>query len=124
MKLGNLDTTSRGLIADLKQLKSHSNESGATIASCQQKISMIEKIVETQNSHIENLQAALKSVMDILEVKHELSTYDEKVKTYRVQAGDSLEKIARIHKTTIKAIKELNDLNSDRIIVGQNIKIP
>jgi LysM repeat protein len=125
MKVGSLDTSSKGLVSDLRQLKTHANDSTATISSVQQKITVIEKVLEIQNHNLENLQAAMHSLMSVLEVKNDIASTDEvKAKSYRVQAGDSLEKIAKIHKTTIKAIKDLNDLNSDRIIVGQNIKIP
>jgi len=124
MKIGSLDTTSKGLISDLRQIKTHANESSSAIGSCQQKIVAIEKIVEVQNQNLENLSAAIKSLMSVLEVKHELTTFDSSSNSYLVLAGDSLEKIARLHKTSIKALKELNDLNSDRIKVGQRIKIP
>ena len=125
MKIGSLDTASKGLISDLRQIKTHANESSSAIGSCQQKILAIEKIVEVQNQNLENLSAAIKSLMSVLEVKHELTgSFDPSSNLYLVLAGDSLEKIARLHKTSIKALKELNDLNSDRIKVGQRIKIP
>ena len=125
MKIGSLDTASKGLVSDLRQIKSHANESSSAIGSCQQKIVAIEKIVEVQNQNLVNLSAAIKSLMSVLEVKHDLTdSLESGVRVYRVAAGDSLEKIARLHKTTIKALKEYNDLNSDRINIGQNIKIP
>lgn len=128
MKVNSLDTASKALVSDLRQLKSHANDSSSTTSSLNHKIEAIEKVLETQNHNLENLQAAMRSLMSALEVKHEvtstLSSDESKYKAYRIQAGDSLEKIAKIHKTSVKAIKELNDLNSDRIIVGQNIKIP
>lgn len=124
MKIGSLDTASKGLVSDLRQIKTHANESSSAIGSCQQKIVAIEKIVEVQNQNLENLSAAIKSLMSVLEVKHELTNFDSSSNSYLVLAGDSLEKIARLHKTSIKALKELNDLNSDRIKVGQRIKIP
>lgn len=43
---------------------------------------------------------------------------------YRVKAGDSLEKIAQIHHTTVEKIRELNALSNDVIEVGQELKIP
>ncbi len=124
MKIGSLDTASKGLISDLRQIKTHANESSSAISSCQQKIVAIEKIIEVQNQNLENLSSAIKSLMSVLEVKPELTTFDSSSNSYIVSAGDSLEKIARLHKTSIKALKEVNDLNSDRIKVGQRIKIP
>jgi len=43
---------------------------------------------------------------------------------YLVKAGDSLTRIAKTHGTTIKALKMANNLNSDRISIGEKLKIP
>lgn len=42
----------------------------------------------------------------------------------KVKRGDSLDKIARANNTTVKAIKRANDLNTDRLQIGQVLKIP
>lgn len=44
--------------------------------------------------------------------------------TYTVQNGDTLYSIARKYNTTVTALKELNNLSSDTIRVGQVLKIP
>lgn len=43
---------------------------------------------------------------------------------YVVKSGDSLGRIARTHGTTVQAIKAANGLTSDRIVAGQNLKLP
>ena len=43
---------------------------------------------------------------------------------YEVKSGDTLSGIARRHNTTVKAIRDANGLVTDRIIVGQKLKIP
>jgi LysM repeat protein len=43
---------------------------------------------------------------------------------YVVKSGDTLSHIAKVHGTTIKALKAVNGLASDRIIVGAKLKIP
>jgi LysM repeat protein len=43
---------------------------------------------------------------------------------YVVKSGDSLRRIARTHGTTVQAIKVANGLTSDRIVAGQNLKMP
>jgi LysM repeat protein len=44
--------------------------------------------------------------------------------TYKVKSGDVLLTIAKSHGTTVKALREANNLKSDRIVVGQVLKIP
>jgi LysM repeat protein len=43
---------------------------------------------------------------------------------YVVKTGDSLTKIARAHGTTLRALRTANNLKTDRILVGQKLKIP
>lgn len=44
--------------------------------------------------------------------------------TYVVRANDSLTKIAKSHGTTATTLKKLNNLKTDRITVGQKLKVP
>lgn len=44
--------------------------------------------------------------------------------TYVVKSGDTLMRIARTHHTTVKALKSLNKLSTDRIVVGLKLKLP
>ena len=43
---------------------------------------------------------------------------------YVVKRGDTLGRIAKIHGTTVKAIKAANGLTSDRLVVGKSLKLP
>jgi len=43
---------------------------------------------------------------------------------YTVKSGDSLSKIATDFGTTVKALRALNNLKTDKIVVGQKLKIP
>jgi LysM repeat protein len=43
---------------------------------------------------------------------------------YRVKSGDSLSRIALRYGTTVKAIKQVNGLSSDLIVIGQRLDIP
>jgi LysM repeat protein len=116
-KFSGHEAASKGLTANLQQ---HASDSAVALTDYKKRIAELEKTLELQNRNIENLQTALKSLMGALEVKED--PLPEKI--YRVKAGDSLEKIARLHKTTIKKLKELNSLTSDQIIVGQKLQLP
>ena len=49
---------------------------------------------------------------------------DDSDLTYTVVSGDTLYSIARRYNTTVSAIKELNNLTSDTLQIGQKLKIP
>lgn len=44
--------------------------------------------------------------------------------TYVVKSGDMLGSIAAAHKTTVKALKQVNKLTSDKLHVGQKLVLP
>lgn len=50
------------------------------------------------------------------------TTVDSNV--YVVKSGDTLSRIATAHKTTVKDLKSINGLTTDRINVGQKLKLP
>lgn len=56
--------------------------------------------------------------------KPEYKPYTGDTKTYVVQNGDYLGKIAHANKLSIRQLKELNGLSSDVIRVGQKLKVP
>jgi LysM repeat protein len=43
---------------------------------------------------------------------------------YLVKSGDTLSRIAKTHHTTVKAIKEANHLDSDKLSVGEKLNLP
>jgi LysM repeat protein len=43
---------------------------------------------------------------------------------YRVKSGETLSRIAKRHGTTVKAIRAVNNLKSDRLLVGQKLTLP
>lgn len=49
---------------------------------------------------------------------------EKKMVEVTVKRGDSLDKIARANGTTIKAIKDANNLKSSRLDIGQVLKVP
>lgn len=127
-KLESLDHLVKGLIADMKMIKGQANESVVVLEQYKQKLIELEKIIEAQNQHTQTLEEALKSIMEFLQTKEacdkSITKMQNSPKTYKVQPGDTLEKIARTHKVSVQTLREYNGLNHDRIMVGQILKIP
>lgn len=131
-KITALETTLNGLTADLRTMKNQSNDSVAVLAQYKQKLGEIEKIIDAQNQHMGQMENAMKSMMAVLQnssqevqpIAVNTSINSSTGNIYKVQPGDTLEKIARKNNTTAKALKEANSLANDRIVVGQALKIP
>lgn len=107
IKILSLENMAKSLAADLKQLQNHANETAQSLQTLHQKQVNLESVIQT--------------LMEALQVKAELPGSG---KPYKVKAGDSLEKIARAHGTTIQAIKTLNQMSTDKIVVGKTLLIP
>lgn len=127
-RIANLESTNKSLVADLQQLKNHANDTAAVLVQYKQKLGELEKILNVHSQNMDNLQTAMHSLMDALQVKEGAGgkgiAQEESGKVYRIKTGDSLEKIARLNGTTVKAIKEINNMATDRIVVGQTIQLP
>lgn len=48
----------------------------------------------------------------------------ESVSQYRIRRGDTLSGVARENQTSVSELMQYNDLNDDRVMVGQTIRIP
>lgn len=124
-KIDLLDSITKSLVTDLNVLKTHANDSAAVLEQHKLKIKEIEKVLEVQKNQLNFLEEAMRSLMDLMQVKESIGVdKTEGSKIYRVQAGDTLEKIARSQKTTIQALRDKNNLTNDKIRVGQKLTIP
>jgi LysM repeat protein len=109
-------------------LKNHASDATSLLSDYKKRILDLEKTVELQSRNMENLQAALVSIAEILQIKEAPPISNPILsangKIYKVKSGDSLEKIAKQNNTTIKKLKELNNLTNDQIIIGQKLQLP
>ncbi len=53
-----------------------------------------------------------------------VATSEASVESYTVKSGDSLMKIAKRHGASVKELRSLNALKTDKIRVGQKLKLP
>ena len=124
----------------------------STIAQLEARVAHLEKLLEKATADLRNLSThTTQALSQLHNLEHQVSSHekrlDEVVKlkgtltsisnaigqgptslssttSYRVKAGDSLEKIARKYKVGVGELKAINNLNNDRIVVGQELKVP
>lgn len=101
------------LASDLKQIKTHTNELQASLI---KKIEQCDKLLALQAEEIEQISKSMQLMMTALQKKRS--------HTYRVQSGDTLEKIAKEQGTTLEKLKDENNLVHNTIRIGQELKIP
>lgn len=101
------------------QLSTHANETTLALTQFKNRIEELEREIISQNRRLEVL-AKLKGNIETLAK----SLKNETVKIYKVRPGDSLEKIAKSHKTDVSTLKQLNQLTQDLIVVDQELKVP
>jgi septal ring factor EnvC (AmiA/AmiB activator) len=121
-KIAQLEKANESLMADLRQFKTHANDTSNSLNQFKSKLSNLERDVNGNMSHMKN---ALESLISIS--KKGASSIDISASSatgvYKVKSGDSLEKIARAHQISVESLKNWNQLTSDRIKIGQELKI-
>ena len=105
---------------ELLQLTSHAKETNMALLQFKEKIEELEKELAIGQRRFEEL-AKLKTNIEAL---GKAIRSAEHTKIHKVRPGDSLDKIAKFHHTSIEKIKKLNHLDQDLIVVGQELKIP
>lgn len=119
-----------------------------TIESLQQKVDLLESTLASTRMHVEQSKKQSQHVVDtqlqrlvVLENKvaqHDSSIHiikdlkqmlhsmqpSQKMQTYRVETGDTLEAIGRRFGIKITDLKQINHLETDQIQIGQTLKIP
>ena len=82
-------------------------------------------IEKEQPAVIEPVAIEQKPVQVVKPVKKKsVAVTDESLKEVIVKQGDMLEKIAKVHKTTVEEIMRINALTSTRLQIGQILYVP
>lgn len=98
------------------------NGGSFTDASLQERVANLEKKLQQFTQQFAAMEELVKTEL------HELSSFIERAPStkekYVVKSGDTLDKIARTHHTTVDSLLQKNHLTSTTIFVGQELLIP
>lgn len=130
----NIEGMIKNLTADLKLMKTQANDTATALGQYKLKFSEIETLLQTQSQHMHNLETAMQSMMEVWQAKEAARNVSsgasaivqstDGLRSYVVQPGDSLGKIAQSQHVTVQGLREANQLSNDRIFPGQTLKLP
>ena len=109
------------LSSDLRGLNKHAEQTSQSLASFKDKILSCQKELAIHKQSLENvsqLKTTLGQISQAIETRS-----SAKPSSYKVKPGDTLEKIARHNSISIAALKRLNHISQDRILVSQELKV-
>jgi LysM repeat protein len=87
-----------------------------------QKIQECEHELAHQKLYLEDVGQLKSTLTSISHAMHQNKS--PSIKKHRVKPGETLEKIAKQYRTTVFALKKINHLTDDRILIGSDIEIP
>ena len=120
-KIAALERRLESIETEQNKISSYATQTSSYLGDYKSKITEIETTLEKQRKL---LTEALQLKTSLASLTNSLQGGSSTPSTYKVKAGDSLEKIARNYKTSVGAIKAKNNLSHNTILVGQELKIP
>ena len=78
----------------------------------------------TELANLNNVNANTLKIFQVLKIPTKTGTNPNNMFMYTVKKGDSLYSIARKYNTTVDAIKNLNNLKTTSLSIGQVLRIP
>ena len=78
----------------------------------------------TELASLNNVDAKNLKVGQVLTIPSNVGVNPDNMFLYTVKKGDSLYSISKVYGTTVPAIKNLNYLTNDSLVIGQVIRIP
>ncbi|HSX12833.1 MAG TPA: LysM peptidoglycan-binding domain-containing protein [Chlamydiales bacterium] len=96
---------------NVESLSTHAKETGIALSQFKNRMMELETEILQQGRKLDTI-AKLKDGLI------------KSTKVYKVRPGDSLEKIAKTHKTDVSTLKLINHLQNDLIVVDQELNVP
>lgn len=107
------------ILADIRQLGSHANDTTTALSQYKDKICEMEKSILSQNKKFDEIGKIKKSLETL-----SLDLSKQEMIQYTIKEGDSLQKIAKQFTVSVEELKKINHLKDDLIFSGQAILIP
>lgn len=121
-KLTSLQNSEAKNKVDVTQLRKQTDDMYESLVQFKSKIDANEQLLQQQTRYIESLKGTVSTLIKLVEEKQPLLPTNAIM--YTVRPGDSLQRIAKEHETTVDHLKALNHLSSDLIVVGQKLQLP
>jgi LysM repeat protein len=118
-KVSNLEKTLERASNDLRTLTTSLNQTLAKLDHFETNLSSHDKRL----TEVSKLKDTLTSISKAVSQRPAQETPSTATKPYRVKAGDSLEKIARVNHVSVDSIRKLNNISNDKIVVGQELRL-
>lgn len=124
-KLASVEQNQEKLATDLKKVSSTFNQSAEFMKSQTEALHKCEQDISMFKSKLDDLSAISSTLRSLSStISNPPPSTSSSTKHYRVQFGDTLEKIAKKHQVSVQALKRANNLSTDTIYVGKELVIP
>ena len=122
-RLTAFETNQDGLRETQGKLQHTTSEMHKAISQSKDRINEMERVIALQSKSMSEV-AKLKRSVDKVNQFVESGFKEISIEPYHVKAGEQLDEIAKIFGTTTETLQKINRLESDHLIVGQELTVP
>ncbi|MBM3201499.1 MAG: LysM peptidoglycan-binding domain-containing protein [Chlamydiae bacterium] len=111
----------------LQTVAHHNQEMQKALAQYREKIGEIERNISLHNQTIAEMAKVKDHLRTLSEIAISQGTMEVEGRhflPYRVKSGDTLDKIAKEHRTSAEMLRKINHMNNDLILAGQDLLVP
>ncbi len=112
-RISALEKTLEKVSADLRTLNTTTHQA----------LTKIQSLEQQSASHTKQLDNVSQLKNTLTTISKAIGQTPSATASYKVKAGDSLEKIAKLHQVPVDTLKKINKLTSDKIVIGQELKL-
>jgi LysM repeat protein len=118
-KVSKLEKILEKITNDLRTLNTSTHQTQSKLQAIEMNLSSHDQRL----GEVTKLEKTLHTISKAIGKESPSQATSTKAKSYRVKAGDSLDKIAKTQHISIEALRKINNLTSDKIMIGQELKV-